>query len=131
MVTKEDAGSLEALIRLLEEFRKEDKDMSLSAALTFLQVARIQLEKSEGASTGDITRCTGMSPSSSSRNLMYLSEWKAKLDPKKGKAPGLNLITMGKNLEQDARMTSAQLQPRGVNLADRLLNLLRSTHNVR
>jgi DNA-binding MarR family transcriptional regulator len=60
--------SINAVVRVIEEFRKLDADMQAQQMLTLLVIA-----KEEGIGVKEIAERTGVSTSAASRNVAYWS----------------------------------------------------------
>lgn len=102
-------GKLQEAIEVL---RKLDAEMPAQTAVTFLIVAQ-----EPGISMAELTDRLKIAQSSTSRNVAYLSEWRAY------KKPGHNLVEAFEN-PQDRRAKVVDLTSKGKKLADTLAAVL-------
>jgi DNA-binding MarR family transcriptional regulator len=93
--------SINAVVRVIEEFRKLDADMQAQQMLTLLVIA-----KEEGIGVKEIAERTGVSTSAASRNVAYWSDWSAL------KREGHDLVSIKADL-MDTRRKQVSLNPKG------------------
>src|SRR4051812_48761823 len=86
----------------IEVLRKLDPEMPAQTAVTFLIVAQ-----EPGIGMAELAERLGIAQSSTSRNVAYLSRWRAY------EKPGHNLVEASEN-PQDRRAKVVDLTPKGV-----------------
>lgn len=110
---------LTSLIRVVEEFRKYDADMSLSQVLVYLLI-----NNEPGLRVAKLLPLTGLSRSALSRNILSLSKGPYAADHRSPKKPGHDLITTVED-PFDGRAQMAAPTARGAELARRLGRIIR------
>ena len=103
---------LEGLAAAIEVFRKLDAEMPAQTMLTFLLVAR-----NPGINVGKLVERLGIAQSSTSRNVAYLSKWRAYLEE------GHDLIEAVED-PRDRRTKTVDLTAKGRRLAEKLARTL-------
>lgn len=99
-------------VGFVDEFRKLRQDINASQIVIFLLVAG-----KDGITMKELERLSGMSNSTVSRTILYLSE------VFKAGEPGLDLVEAREDIN-DRRIKRVYLKPRGRKVYDSLVSLL-------
>ena len=103
---------LDGLAAAIEAFRELDQEMPAQTILTFLLVAQ-----NPGIKVGELVERLGIAQSSTSRNVAYLSKWRA------FEEEGHDLIEAVED-PRDRRTKTVNLTAKGKRLAEKLARVI-------
>jgi DNA-binding MarR family transcriptional regulator len=91
---QEEIAALKRLAKVIEAMRAIDEQLPIQTLGALLAIAL-----KEGQSVSELEKALGMAQSSMSRNIAYLSDWKATKNAAGQHLPGLKLVEYRQDLE--------------------------------
>jgi len=115
---QDEIAALKRLAKVLEAMRAVDEQLPIQ---TFAMLLAIALQ--EGQSVSELEKIAGTAQSSTSRNIAYLSDFKATKDAQGHHLPGLKLVEYRQDLNNFTKK-NVHLKKQGRSLIDHIVYIL-------